>query len=112
MKPDLPRSAVLLAKGREVELAERLLDQPLLVLGAERLAGHLLGCEDRQVRDLVADLLDRPSCLGFDVAPRLPEQLLALPTRCLERLPLVLLGRPPCTRDDLVGLGARLLQAV
>ena len=50
------------------ETAQRLLDQAALVIGVERLAGHLLGREDGQVGDLLADLLQRAPGLGFDVA--------------------------------------------
>ena len=64
-----------------------------LVAPVERLAGHLLGRQHGQVRDLVADLLDRAPRLGLDVAARLLEQLLALLAGRLERLALVLLGR-------------------
>ena len=59
----------------------------------QRLARHLLGREDRQVGDLVADLLDRAPGLGLDVAAGLLEQLLPLAASGLERLALVLLGR-------------------
>ena len=44
----------------------------------ERLARDLLGRQDGEVGDLVADLLDRAPRLGLDVAARLLQQLLAL----------------------------------
>src|SRR6185312_7107962 len=62
------------AERGEVELLERLLDEPLLIVLVERLARDLLGREDREVGDLVADLLDRAPRLGLDVAPGLLEQ--------------------------------------
>ena len=63
------RPLVLRGQHREVELAERLLDEAALVVGGQRLARDLLGREDRQVRDLVADLrrsrdASRPRCRG------------------------------------------------
>src|SRR5215218_3709904 len=54
-----PLVAALPAELAEVELAERLFDEAPLVVGIERLAGHLLGGQDREVCDLGADLLDR-----------------------------------------------------
>ena len=69
------------ASAREVELGERLLDQAPLVVARQRLAGHLLGRQHRQVGDLAADLLDRAAGLGLDVAPGLLEHLLALGAR-------------------------------
>ena len=89
---------------------ERLLDEPLLVVLVERLARDLLGREDRQVGDLVADLLDRAARLGLDVAPGLLHQLLALDPGLLERLALVDLAGLARAGDDLVGLRARLAQ--
>src|SRR6476659_9256268 len=100
------------AERGEVELLERLLDQPLLVVLVERLAGDLLRRQDREVGDLVADLLDRAPGLGLDVAPGLLEQLLALDLRLLERLALVDLAGLARAADDLVGLGPRLAQAL
>ena len=88
---------VLPAERAEVELAEGLLDQALLVVLVERLAGHLLGGEDRQVGDLGADLLDRAARLGLDVAARLLQQLLALGPGLLDGLALVR-PRRPCAR--------------
>ena len=65
-------------QGREVDLGQRLLDQPLVVVVVERLAGHLLGREHGQVGDLLADLLQRAPRLGLDVLARGGDQLLAL----------------------------------
>src|SRR5215217_5741759 len=92
------------AQRREVELLEGLLDQALLVVLVERLAGHLLGRHDREVGDLVADLLDRAPGLGVDVAPGLLHELLALQLGLLERLALVDLAGLARAGDDLVGL--------
>src|SRR4029079_6364207 len=77
---------VVPAQRREVELAQRLLDEPLLVVLGERLAGHLLGRQHGEIGDLVTDLLDRAARLGLDVAPRLGQELLALDLCLLERL--------------------------
>ena len=66
-----------------------------------------------EVGDLVADLLDRAARLGLDVAARLLQQLLALLARgLLERLSLGGLGRLAGAGDDLVGLRARLGEAL
>ena len=60
--------ALRAAQGREVQLGQRLVDEALLVVGGERLRRDLLGRLDRQVGDLVADVLDRAPGLGLDVA--------------------------------------------
>ena len=58
---ELPRASAprLLRAGesREVDLAQRLLDEAALVLLVERLAGDLLGRQHGEVGDLLADLL-------------------------------------------------------
>src|SRR4029079_16584663 len=53
----------LSGERRKVELLERLLDEPALVLGGERLARHLLRGQHGEVGDLGADLLDRATRL-------------------------------------------------
>src|SRR4051794_2516219 len=72
-----PRGGAALGQGREVELAERFLDQAPVVVVVERLARHLLRRGDRQVGDLLADLVDRAARLLLDVAPRLLHEVLA-----------------------------------
>ena len=82
---------------REVDLGERLLDQPLLVGVVERLAGHLLGREHGQVGDLLADLLERAPRLGLDVAcARRRPAPRAWP--CPRRSPRRPRSRTPCAR--------------
>src|SRR5512132_1933225 len=103
--------AVVPAELAEVELAERLLDKALLVVGVERLARDLLGGQDRQVRDLAADLLDRAARLGLDVVARLLQELLALDLGLRQGLTLADLAGLARAGDDLVGLRARLPQA-
>src|SRR6185295_20316044 len=100
------------AERGEIELLERLLDEPLLIVLVEGLARDLLGRQDREVGDLVADLLDRTARLGLDVAPGLLEQLLALDLGLLERLALVDLAGLARAGDDLIGLRPRLAQAL
>ena len=79
--PPCPSCRSLPARRRElgeVDLRQRLLDQAAVVLLVERLARDLLGGGDRQVRDLLAELVERAAGLVLDVAARLREQLLAL----------------------------------
>ena len=95
----------------EVQLAQRLLDQPALVGIGERLAGDLLGGQDRQVGDLAADVVAAPARVAASMlrSARLAassSDLLAAPLGLL----LVRLGRLAGALDDLVGLRARLLQ--
>src|SRR4030095_1025327 len=66
------------AERAEVDLLQRLVDQALLILVVERLAGHLLGRQHGQVGDLPADPLQRAPGLRLDVAPSGREQLPAL----------------------------------
>src|SRR5258707_9567086 len=103
------RSVPSLARQRrEVQLAQRLLDEAALVLLVERLARDLLGGEDRQVGDLVADLLDRAARLGLDVALGLLEQLLALGLGLLHGRGFGGLAGLACAGDDLLRLLTRL----
>src|SRR5207245_2790771 len=62
----------------EVDLRERLVDQALLVVARERLARDLLGGEQAQLADLVADLAERLVGRLLDLAARLLEAPLAV----------------------------------
>src|SRR5215203_5472722 len=97
---------------REVQLRDRLVDEPALVLARQRLARDLLGREDREVGDLGADLLDRPPRLGLDVTACLLEQLLAPLLADGDGVGLLLLAGLARPRDDVVGLLARGRQAL
>src|SRR5436305_9689650 len=90
-RPRPPPPSVLrpLAQGGEVELLQGLLEQAPLVLLGERLARHLLGGHDGQVRHLAADLLDRPLRLDFNLPPSALHQPLAPPLGPGLGLPLV-----------------------
>src|SRR5215210_2207629 len=96
---------------REVDLAEGLLDQAAVVLLGERLARDLLGGRDGQVRDLLAQLVERAASLVLDVATGLREQLLALLDGLRLGLVLEVLTRLARAGDDVLGLLARLAQA-
>ena len=76
--PPWPSSGSPCRQRREVDLAERLLDQAAVVVRGQRLARDLLGGDHGEVGDLLADLLERAARLGLDVAPRGRHQLLAL----------------------------------
>ena len=81
----------------EVQLGQRLVDEPPLVLGGERLARHLLRGHDGEVGDLGADLLDRAACLRLDVAARLGRAAPpGAPSPWPPRRPPA--ARPPCAR--------------
>src|SRR3954467_14632300 len=94
----------LARERREVQLAERFLDEATLVVLVERLARDLLGREDRQVGDLVADLLDRAPRLGLDVALGLLEHLRALGAGLVDRLRLGCLAGLARADQDLLRL--------
>ena len=72
-----PLGAVLLQRG-EVELGDRLVDEPPLILGVEHLAGHTRGRLEREVGDLGADEVERALRLGVDLPLRLLEPARAL----------------------------------
>ncbi len=93
-----------LPQGREVELRQRLFDEPTLVVLVEGLAGDRLGGGDREVGDLLADLLDGAAGLGLDVAAGLLQQLLTRLLGGLEALTLRGLRRLAGAGDDLLGL--------
>ena len=71
------RLSLLLQRG-EVELGDRLVDEPALVLGVEHLAGDARGRLEREVGDLGADQVERALRLGVDLALRLLEPARAL----------------------------------
>ncbi len=104
--PALP----LAGQGAEVDLGERLLDQLLVVVVVERLARDLLGREDGEVGDLLADLLQRAPRLRLDVLARGGDQLLALRLALGRRLGDRRLRGLAGAGDDVVGLLARLLE--
>jgi hypothetical protein len=82
-----------------------------VILLGERLARDLLGGRDREVGDLLAQLVERSARLVLDVAPGLGEQLLALLHGLGLRLVLDVLARLARAGDDVLGLLARLAQA-
>ena len=108
----MPPLALASAEDAEVEVAQGLLDQALLVVLGERLARDLLGREHGQVGDLAADLIDRAAGLGLDVTAGLLEQALALGAGGLDGLLLMRVAGLAGTGDDLIGLGACLGEAL
>ena len=104
----LPPLALASTEDAEVEVAQGLLDEALLVGLGQRLARDLLGREHRQVGDLAADLVDRPAGLGLDVAAGLLEQALALGAGGLDGFLLMRVAGLAGAGDDLIGLRARL----
>ena len=72
----------------------------------------LLGRDDGQVGDLAADLADRAAGLLLDVAARVVEHLLARLLRVHAGVVLGLVRGLARAGDDLVGLLARLTQAL
>src|SRR4051812_23638476 len=102
----------LAGERREVELRQRVLDELALIGVGQGLARDLLGREDRQVGDLVADLLDRTPRLGLDLALRRLEHLLALGLAGLERRCLGGVGGLAGAGEDLLGLLAGLREAL
>src|ERR671937_3240943 len=130
----LQRAATCEASGRgaslehrEVELGDRLVDQPAVVGVVEHLPRHLRGGDEGQLGHLGADLAEGAVRLGLDLAPRLLEAALpvglgllldplALRVRDPARLGEDLLGLAACLADELAVLledlprfGARLL---
>src|SRR5689334_2965327 len=91
----------------EVELADGLLDQALVVGVVERLARHLGRREQAEVDDLEADLLERTTRLGLDLLARLLEPTLAVFLELLAHAALVGLCDAACLAEDLVGVATR-----
>ena len=75
-----PLGVALLQRG-EVELGDRLVDEPALILGVEDLARHAGRRLEREVGDLGADQVERALRLGVDLALRLLEPARALDSR-------------------------------
>src|SRR5438309_5501438 len=92
----------LLLHDREVDVADRLVDQALVVCVLEDLAGHLRRCDERQLGHLSADLLQRALRLGLDLPLRLLEATLAIGLR-------LFLDTARHRFRDLAGLGEDLL---
>src|SRR4029077_10296747 len=99
------------AQAGEVDLGQRLVDQALLVVSREGLAGHLLGRQHREVGDLLADALQGAARLRLDVAAGGGEQLLALLATVLRRLRLRRVGGLAGAGDDLIRLPSSATQA-
>ena len=91
-------------EGREIDLGERLLDQPPMIVLVERLSGHLLGGQNGEVGDLASDPLQRALGLELDVAAGGGDQLLAPLAAGGGCLGEGRLGGLAGTGDDLVGL--------
>src|ERR1044072_8998847 len=107
------RSAPPLARERrEVELRQGVLDELALVVVGQRLARDLLGREDREVGDLVADLLARAPRLGLDLALGGLEHLFALALTRLQRGGLGGVRGLAGAVEDLLGLLARLREGL
>src|SRR4051794_34756339 len=68
----------LLLQPREVERADRLRDELAVAVRVELLPDDDRGRFEREIRDLVADLLERTLRLRRDLAARLLEAALAL----------------------------------
>ena len=118
----------LALQRREVEVADRVLDQLAVVVAVEHLAGHLRGRDERELGDLGADLLERADRLGLDLLARLLEPALpvgldlllgALALRLgdlarlgedLPRLALGLADQLLVLLEQPAGLGARVLR--
>src|SRR5205807_661644 len=90
------------------DLAERLVDQALLVGRVERLARDLLGGEQAELRHLLADLPERLDGRLVDLPPRLLETPLAILFALLAHA--LALGIADAARlgEDLLGFRLRL----
>src|ERR1700730_83200 len=88
----------------EVELLERLLHEPALVLSVEGLARELLGRLHGELGDLAPDLRARPPRLDLDLAPGPLETLLTLGLDVLARSVLEARSGLLRTGEDLLGV--------
>src|SRR5439155_24348507 len=98
------RSVVPPLEHGEVELADRLFDQSLVVGVVERLARHLLRGDQAQVGDLGADLLQCAARFGLDLLARVLEPPLAVGLGLVAPPADVRLGDAPRFREDLLRL--------
>src|ERR1700712_1834589 len=103
----LHRLALSPTEGREVELAERFVNEALLIVSVERTTRDLFRGRDREVGDLTAQLLLGTMRRGLNVASGLREDFLTLLARLGVRINLVLFSGTTSLRRDLVGLHAR-----
>src|SRR5581483_5197322 len=92
----------------EVDLGERLVDQPLLVGARERLARDLLGGEQAEPADLVADLAERLVRRLLDLAARLLEAALAVLLGLQADALALRVGDAAGLGEDLLALALRL----
>src|SRR5262249_36791924 len=67
---------VVAFQDREVQLADRLVDQAALIFVVERAARHLLGRDQAELGDLGPDRVERAAGLGIDLALRVIEPTL------------------------------------
>src|SRR5579884_418820 len=95
---------------REVDVGERLLDQPALVGLGERLARDLLGGDQAEPADLVADLAERLVRRLVDLAPRLLEPPLPVGLGLLADALALRVGDAARLGQDLLGLRLRLAE--
>src|SRR5438309_559439 len=86
--PSVGATAPLGRERGEVDLRQRLLDQALLVVLGERLPRDLLGRDDREVGDFLADLVERAAGLRLDLAAGPLHRLLVLLAGLLARVVL------------------------
>src|SRR5690606_2065801 len=106
----LPLASASLAGAAVAGLSQGLLDQARLI-GPIQLPRHKLGGGgNRQISDILAELLPRLLLLGLDRRARLLDHLLSLGPGLLLRTGEHLLAVLPCLRQNLLGLAARLVE--
>src|SRR6266545_5277666 len=101
-----PLVAASLERG-EIELGDRLFDQPLVVRIGEGLSGDLRRGEQRELGDLGADRAQGTARLGFDLPLRLLEPALPVGLRLLSDALALGVGDAPRLGQDLLGVVAR-----
>ena len=97
--------------GREVRLVDRLLDQAPVVLVAQALARDLLGRQQRQRDDVVAQAARRGAGLGVDLDLGVGQDALALALGLGDELRALALALLAALLAQLVGLLAGLAEA-
>src|SRR5438552_15911329 len=97
-------SALLAFEQREVEVGDRLFDQPAVILVVEDLAGHLRRRDEREVGDLGTDLPERSLRLGLDLPPSLLEPALPVDLDLVLRALALRVGDAARVGQDLLGL--------